>query len=339
MLTVADRVEISTGLKAGWSVRAIAAHIDRAPSVVSREIRRSSTKTKGYGLVTAHVRAQRSRSRPQVGKIAGDPVLRARVLADLARSRTPRQIAGRLRLEAGDSTVGTVMGSPAAGGTSASHEAIYRFIYALPKGELAKHGVLLRSKRTARRARRPAGERTAPIVGMVSIDDRDESVADRRVPGAWEGDLVVGAFGRSAVATLVERTTRFTVILGLPHGKQAAALADALITHANSLPAMMRTSLTWDQGSEMAQHAALTLATDMPVYFAHPRSPWERGTNENTNGLIREYLPKGTDITSHQPYLNAIADELNNRPRAALDFYTPREMFDKLLNDHVASTP
>ena len=261
------------------------------------------------------------------------------MLADLSRSRTPRQIAGRLLLEASDPTVGTVSHSPAADGATASHEAIYRFIYALPKGELAKHGVMLRSKRTTRRRRKPVEERTAPIVGMVSIDDRDASVEDRLVPGAWEGDLVVGAHGRTAVATLVERTTRFVVILGLPEGKHAAPLADILIDHANSLPAMMRTSLTWDQGSEMAQHAALTLATTMPVYFAHPRSPWERGSNENTNGLIREYLPKGTVITSHQPYLDAIANELNDRPRAALGFHTPGEMFDMLLNDSVVSTP
>ncbi|WP_245861934.1 IS30 family transposase [Sanguibacter antarcticus] len=339
MLTIADRVEISTGLKAGWSMRRIAAHIDRAPSVVCREIVRNSTKTLGYRLVTADCRAERNRRRPQVGKVAGDEVLRARVLADLKRSRTPRQIAGRLLLEAVGPTVARVSHSPAAGGATASHEAIYRFIYALPKGDLAKHAVMLRSKRIARRPRKPAGERTGPIVGMVPIDDRDATVADRRVPGHWEGDLVVGAFGRSAVATLVERTTRFVVILGLPQGKTSAPLADLLIEHANSLPAMMRKSLTWDQGSQMARHGALTLATTMPVYFAHPRSPWERGTNENTNGLIREYLPKGTVITDHQPYLDAIAEELNDRPRAALGFYTPREKFEELLNATIASTP
>jgi transposase, IS30 family len=229
--------------------------------------------------------------------------------------------------------------SPGADGATVSHEAIYRFIYALPKGELAKHGVILRSRRTTGRRHKPVGERTAAIVGMVSIEARDEDACDRRVPGHWEGDLVIGAHGRTAVATLVERTTRFAVILGLPEGKQSAPLADILITHANSLPTMLRKSLTWDQGSEMAQHAALTLATNMPVYFAHPRSPWERGTNENTNGLIREYLPKGTVITSHQPYLDAIAEELNDRPRAALGFYTPREKFEHLLTTNVATTP
>jgi IS30 family transposase len=217
---------------------------------------------------------------------------------------------------------GTPTSTPADGKT-VSHEAIYRFIYALPKGDLAKHGVLLRSKRTRRRRPRPAGERGAPIVGMTSIDAR-EDVADRRVPGHWEGDLIIGAHGKTA-ATLVERTTRFTVILALPEGKDSAGLADVLIENANELPAMMRKTLTWDQGPEMAKHAALTLATDMPVYFAHAHSPWQRGTTENTNGLIREYLPKGTVITDHQPYLTAIAEELNERPRATLGFLTPEK--------------
>ena len=292
MLTAMDRAEISTGLKAGWSVRRIARHLDRCPSVISREIRRNSTKTRGYKMVTADCRAQRRRARRQIGKVEADPVLRTRVLADLKHSRTPRQIAGRLHREARDESVALMKGSVPAQGKTVSHEAIYRFIYALPKGELAAHGVMLRSKRTRRRAPKPLGQRGAPIVGMVSIDDR-EDLAERRVPGHWEGDLVIGAHGRSAAATLVERTTRFTTILALPAGKDSEHLADALIDNADELPVVMRKSLTWDQGSEMAKHAALTLATKMPVYFAHPHSPWERGTNENTNGLIREYLPCG----------------------------------------------
>ena len=227
-----------------------------------------------------------------------------------------------------------------AGGRTVSHEAVYRWIYALPKGELAKSAILLRSKRTQRKKRKPLGQRAGGrIIGMVSIDDRPEDVADRRVPGAGEGDLVIGKAGRTAAATLVERTSRFTIILGLPEGKNADALADTLIETVRGLPAQVRGSLTWDQGTEMARHAALTLATDLPVYFAHPHSPWERPTNENTNGLIREYLPKGIDITDHQPYLDAIADELNDRPRAILGFRTPREVFTKLLADSVASTP
>ena len=239
-----------------------------------------------------------------------------------------------------DTTVEPMAHSTDADGRTVSHEAIYRWIYALPKGELAKSAILLRSKRTQRKTRMPLGQRTGGrIIGMVSIDDRPEVAADRRVPGAWEGDLVIGKAGRTAAATLVERTSRFTIILGLPDGKNADALADTLIETVRGLPAQVRGSLTWDQGTEMARHAALTLATDLPVYFAHPHSPWERPTNENTNGLIREYLPKGIDITDHQPYLDAIADELNDRPRAILGFRTPREVFTKLLADSVASTP
>lgn len=345
MLTVGDRVEISTGLKEGWSIRAIAAHIDRGPSVVSREVRRSATNARGYTLVTADCTAWRRRRRPQVGKVAADEALRTRVLASLSQSRTPRQVAGRLRLEAQDETVGLMKGSRPAEGKTASPEAIYRFIYALPTNDLARHGVLLRSKRTHCRPRKPLAECGAPIVGMSSIDarqdidDRRVPGHDRRVPGHWEGDLTVGAHGRTAAATLVERTTRFTVILALADGKDSEHWADTLITTADELPVMMRKSLTWDQGSEMAKHAALTLVTAMPVYFAHPRSPWERGTNENTNGLIREYLPKNTQIPAHQPYLTSIAEELNERPRAVLGYPTRREAFHRLLTNTVASTP
>lgn len=340
VLTAADRVEISTGLKAGWSAAKIARSIDRATSVVTREVARNSTKTRGYRVVTADVAAQRRRRRPQARKVATDPVLRARVLADLKRSRTPRQIAGRLTLEAQDDTVGLMKGSTPAQGKTASHEAIYQFIYAMPRGELAKNGVFLRRKHTRRRPRKAAGQRGAPIIGMVSIDERDPAATDRRVPGHWEGDLVIGKNGATAAITLVERTSRFTAILALPDGKDSAGVADALIEHTSELPAMMRKSLTWDQGSEMARHAALTLATDLPVYFADPHSPWQRPSNENTNGLIREYLPKGEVIPAHQPYLTSIAEELNERPRQALGFLTPRESFERLLlgQSPVAST-
>ncbi|MHB1739070.1 MAG: IS30 family transposase [Actinomycetes bacterium] len=331
-LTFSDRAEIATGLKAGHGVRRIARQIGRDPSVVSREIGRNSTRTKGYQPVPAECKAERRHARPQARAVGADPVPRARVAAELKRSRTPRQIAGRLRLEAADPSVDLMKGSPPAGGKTVSHEAIYQWIYALPTGELAREGIVLRSRRRARKRRRPPGERTGgKIIGMVSIDARDPEVAGRRVPGAWEGDLIIGRAGQSAAATLVERTSRFTVILGPPEGKKADGLADILIDHVKGMPEKMRGSLTWDQGTEMARHGALTLATDMPVYFARPHSPWERPTNENTNGLIREYLPKGTDTTSHQPHLDATADELNDRPRAVLGYYTPREIFQKLL--------
>lgn len=339
LLTVSDRVEIAMGLKAGWSLRRIAEHVGRDVSIISREVSRNSTKTRGYLLVHAQCQAERRRRRPQKRKVASDPVLRARVLADLGRSRTPNQIAGRLRAEAQDPTLGCVSNSVPAGGATVSHEAIYQFIYALPRGELAEHGILLQSKRTRRR---PVvkGKRSGPIVGMVSIDDRPVEVAERRVPGHWEGDLIIGKAGKTAAVTLVERTTLFTTILALPTGRTSPEVVDAIIDRADSIPVMMRKSITWDQGSEMARHAALTLATEMPVYFAHPRSPWERGLNENTNRLIREYLPKGDTITDHQPYLDAIAEELNERPRRNLNYRTPREAFTRLLNTSpVATTP
>lgn len=341
LLTASDRVEISTGLKAGWTLTAIAKSLGRATSVISREVKRNSTKTRGYKMVSADVAAQRRRSRPQARKVAADPVLKERVLADLKQSRTPRQIAGRLRLEAGDDTVGLMKNSPPALGKVASHEAIYQFIYAMPRGELARNGILLRSKRVKRRPRKAAGQRGAPIVGMVSISERDPAADDRRVPGHWEGDLIIGKNGASAAITLVERTSRFTTILALPEGKDSTGVADALIEHCTELPAMMRKSLTWDQGSEMARHAALTLATDLPVYFADARSPWQRPSNENTNGLIREYIPKGDIIPTHQPYLTSIAEELNERPREALGYLTPRESFERILLGlpPVASTP
>ena len=326
-------MEISTGLKAGWSRAQIARHLDRHPSVIGREIERNSTKTRGYRVGWAGDLARKRRSRPKCRKVAADPVLAARVLADLAAGRSPRQIAGRLRLEADQTSLAPVTGSAPAEGRTVSHEAIYQYLYALPKGELDRQGVFLPKGRDKRRARSGSGQGAA-IAGMVSIEDRPAEVGDRQVPGHWEGDLIIGARGASAAVTLVERTSRFLTILALP-ARDADSLAEVLIANANALPAMMRKSLTWDQGTEMARHAALTLATDMPVYFAHPRSPWERGTNENTNGLIRAYLPKGTEITTHQPYLTAIAEELNNKPRASLGFYTPKEVFERML---VAST-
>lgn len=300
MVSFEDRAQIAVGIGQGLTDRAIAELIGRDRTVVWRERRRNSLRSGQYKPVTADTRARTRRARPQQRVIDADPVLSARVRADLGRSRTPRQIAGRLRVEANDASVETMVHSPDAQGRTVSHEAIYRWIYAHPKGELAREGILLRSRRTTRKRRRSPGERTGGrIVGMVSIDERPEDAA-LRVPGAWEGDLIIGKGGKSAAATLVERHSRFVMILGLSEGKQADALADVLIDHVRDMPAHLRGSLTWDQGTEMARHAQLTVATDLPVYFAHPHSPWERPSNENTNGLIREYLPKGVEITTHQ---------------------------------------
>lgn len=334
LLTVTDRAGIARGLAEGCGLREIARRIGRDVSVVSREVARNQGET-GYKCVAADVAAQRRRARPKLRKIDADLMLKQRVIADLRRSRTPRQIAGRLRAEAGGDRLEPCQGSPTAQGASVSHEAIYTWIYAMPKKTLREHGVMLGSKRTSRQSRRRLGERKSPIVGMVSIDQRPQEVTGRKVPGHWEGDLIIGAYGRTAAITLVERTTRFVTILALPKGKNADGVCDALIDHITGLPELMKGTLTWDQGSEMARHAAFTMATQMPVYFAHPHSPWERGSNENTNRLIRDYLPKGTPIPQHQPYLTAIAEELNERPRATLGYLTPREAFQKLL---IAST-
>ena len=216
------------------------------------------------------------------------------VLHRLRAGWSPDQIAGRLRHEQPGAQAGRVAGP-------ISHEAIYTWLYALPKGELARQGILLRSGRTQRRPRRRATTPGARIVGMRCIDDRPAEVANRRVPGHWEGDLMIGRAGRSAMATLVERTSRYTVPVALPAGRRdATTTCDALIDAVAGMPTQLTKTLTWDQGSEMAAHAAFSLATNVEVYFAHPHSPWERGTNENTNRLLREYFPKGTDITDDQ---------------------------------------
>ena len=337
-LTIEDRAEIATGLKAGQTVTDIARSIDRDKSIVSREIRRNTTAAGNYRVVAADKAAAQRRSRPQARVIDADPVLGARVRADLQRSRTPRQIAGRLRLEASDASVERMDDSPPAAGKTVSHEAIYRWIYALPTGELAAQGIMLQSKRTRRKPRTKVGERSARIVGMISIDDRPEEATDRRVPGWWEGDLIIGKNGASAAVTLVDRASRYALLIGLPDGRKAPAVADVVIDHISGLPDFMRRGLTWDQGAEMAEHASITVAASLPIYFAHPRSPWERPTNENTNRLIREYLPKGTVIPADQAYLEAIAAELNERPRACLGYYTPREVFERNLKAGVAST-
>lgn len=275
-------------------------------------------------MVTADVTAQRRRSRPQMLKVARDPVLKARVLADLSQSRTPRQIAGRLTLEATGDTVELMKGSTPADGRTASHGAIYQFVYAMLRGELAQDGIILRRKQTRRRPRNAHGQRSAPIIAMVSISEREPDVTGRRAPRHWAGDLIIGKNGASAAITLAGRTSGFTTILALPEDKDSAGVADALIEHTSELSVMMRKSLTWDQGSEMARHAALTLATDLKVYLADPHSPWQRPSNENINGLIREYIPKGEVIPGHQPYLAAIAEELSERPCESLGFLTPR---------------
>ena len=256
----------------------------------------------------------------------------SQVIARLRAGHSPDEVAGRLRHEHSGQHAERVA-------DTVSHEAIYTWIYALPKGELARQGILLRSGRTRRRPRGRSSSPGARIVGMTSIDARPAEASDRAVPGAWEGGLVIGKAGRSAMATLVERTSRYTVPVALPAGRRdALTTCDALIAAVSGMPSQLVKTLTWDQGSEMAGHAAFSLATAVDVYFAHPHSPWERGTNENTNGLLREYFPKGTEITDDQAYLDLVARELNDRPRRILGYRTPAEVFTDLLASSIAST-
>ena len=327
MLTGGDREEISRGIAEGVDQAVIAERIERNPSVVSREIRRHGGRAH-YRAQVAVRRATSARARPKIRKLDTDPVLREVVTTKLREGCSPDQVAGRLRHE-----------RPGQQAWQVSHEAIYTWIYALPTGELARQGIWLRSGRSQRRSRGRARSSGARIVGMRSIEQRPAEVADRRVPGHWEGDLVVGKGGKTAMATLVERTSRYTCCVALPDGRHDATTThDALLSKINDMPSHLLTSLTWDQGSEMARHAALSLAADVDIYFAHPHSPWERGTNENTNRLLREYFPKATDITDHQSYLDTVAEELNNRPRRILDYRTPAEVFTELLTSSLAST-
>lgn len=320
MLTLADREEISRCLAARMQQKDIAAMIGRNPSVVSREIARHGGR-RAYRAHHADNGARKSRRRPKRRKIDTDQQLRERVVCDLRKARSPQQVSGRLCYERNRGETGM----------SISHEAIYTWLYALPKGELASMEIALRTGRTRRQPRGRARSKGARIAGMVSISQRPKDAEGRKVPGHWEGDLVIGKQGKTAMGTLVERKSRYLVPVALPDGRDAGAVREGVIRSVRDMPANLRRSITWDQGAEMAQHAALTLATDIPVYFAHAHSPWERGTNENTNGLVREYFPKGTDITGDIRYLQAVADEINDRPRAILGFRTPAEVFAELL--------
>lgn len=327
MLTLAEREEISRGLAEGLDQREIAARIGRDPSVVSREISRHGGKS-AYRAARANARAGARRERPKPRRLDERVQLRTVVIGMLRAGWSPDQVAGRLRYE-----------YPGQQDWHVSHEAIYTWLYAWPKGELARQGIFLRSGRAQRRSRGQGQSSGARIVGMRSIEERPDEADDRRVPGYWEGDLVIGRGGQSAMATLVERSSRYTRCVALPHGRHDAdTTRQQLITQLADMPSELLKSLTWDQGVEMAGHAAFSMATDVDVYFAHPHSPWERGTNENTNRLLREYFPKGTDITDDQSYLDRVTRELNNRPRRILGYRTPAEEFTEALTTSIAST-
>ena len=325
-LSFAEREEIALGLAAGKKPAAIARQLGRARSTVTREIarhRRShQSKLGGYRASTAHWRAQRDARRPKAAKLKDNAELRARVQGDLGKKWSPREITARLRLEFPDRPEMRV-----------SHETIYQSLYVQSRGALRRDLTkCLRTGRAIRRPRRRADERRGRLKDMIMISERPAEVNDRAVPGHWEGDLIIGRNHASAIGTLVERSTRFCLLLHLPQGYRPEQVQAAMIAQMGQLPEHLRRSLTWDQGFEMGRHAKISIALDMPIYFCDPHSPWQRGSNENTNGLLRQYFPKATDLAVHSAeHLDFVAAELNGRPRMTLNWHTPAEALNQLL--------
>jgi len=317
-LTLAEREEISRGIARDHSLRAIAARLKRAPSTISREVNRNGG-LKHYRASRADQAAWDRAQRPKSCKLIIHRALARLVATKLNALWSPEQIAGWLKYMYPDDEHYQV-----------SHETIYKSLFIQARGALKKELLQhLRSKRMMRRSRHASlkGEGLGKITNTVSLRERPASVEDRAVPGHWEGDLIFGA-NNSQIATLVERHTRYVMLAQVP-SKDTETVINALIKQAHKLPRELYKSLTWDRGSEMADHQRFTLATDIKVYFCDPQSPWQRGSNENTNGLLRQYFPKGTDLSVHsQAKLNAVARQLNERPRKTLGFQTPAERFN-----------
>jgi transposase, IS30 family len=323
-LMFGEREEIAWRRGRGEGVREIARALGRAPSTISRELARNvSPSPRRYRAFPAHIMARQRARRAKPRKLVRGSPLRAEVVRMLRLDYSPGQIAGRLKQE-----------HPGDRGMQVSHETIYQALFVQGKGSLrAEVAAALRCGKAWRRRPR-TGNHTGRcrITGIVSISERPAEAADRAVPGHWEGDLIIGKDHKSQVATLAERSSRFCLIIALPDGRTADKVADALADRIATLPGALRRTLTWDRGIEMAGHARFTIKTGLPVYFADPHSPWQRGTNENTNGLIRYYLPKGTGLSVYsQPDLDAIAGKLNTRPRRTLGYRTPAEALDALL--------
>ena len=318
-LSLAEREEISRGLERGDSFCAIARRIGRDPSTVSREVGGKGGR-RDYRAWRAHCEAERRARRPKVAKLAACPRLRAVVEEWLGEWWSPQEIARRLRAEFPDDPMMRV-----------SHETIYQSLYVQGRGALRRE--LAACLRSGRALRRPRGSAPRPphIRDMVMISERPAEVEDRAVPGHWEGDLIMGANNASAIATLVERSTRY-VMLGKLADKRAETVREVLTGLILRLPEELRRSLTWDQGREMAEHLRFSVETDVAVYFCDPHSPWQRGSNENTNGLLRQYFPKGTSLRRYtQEDLDRTAASLNNRPRETLGWLKPKEKLAELL--------
>ncbi len=321
-LDLAEREEISRSLAAGHGIRAIASDLNRSPSTISREINRAGMNRYSYRAARSQRRARRNAAKRRSGKLklTANPELWAYVCEKLLIRWSPGQIASRIRKDYPDNELMRI-----------SSESIYCYLQVLPKGELKNE--LLRALRQGRKRRRKKGQAAAEVrremEAMVGIDERPPEVATRRTPGHWEGDLLIGKNRQSALGSLVERKTRFLLLVPLKT-RRAEEVRKAFGRAIKKYPAGLKRTLTYDQGREMAEHLKFTRQTKMQVYFAHPASPWERGTNENTNGLVRQYFPKGTDfskVTASE--IRKAQDQINGRPRRCLDYATPAEVFQQ----------
>ena len=324
-LSFEDRVHIEVGLKQGRSMRAIAADLGRAPSTISREVAAHRNAEGRYLAKRAHAIAFEAARRPQEAKLDASPELRERVLHDLGKRYSPEEIAGRLRHE-----------FPEDPQMNVHHETIYRWLYLQGRGELKRQvSAALRSGRAMRRPNkhgRSTGQGQIP--DMVSIHDRPpvDYPDGTRIPGHWEGDLIIGQNNASAIGTVVERATGYLMLLHLPEGRGVEHVTAALTHRLVELPETLRQSLTWDQGKELSQHAKVSVDAGIDIYFADPRTPWHRPSNENTNGLLRQYFPKGTDLSAHSAeHLRFVEQQMNDRPRKRLDYLKPQELMPQLL--------
>jgi IS30 family transposase len=325
-LSFEDRVHIEIGLKQHRSIRAIAADLDRHPSTISREVKNHPDARGRYLAKRAHAVAFQDARRPQESKIEANPALKAEILSGLGKKYSPEEIAGRLARDFPDEPAMNV-----------HHETIYRWIYLQPRGELRKEiTAALRSGRAIRRPHKhaPAADGRGLLREAISISERPpvDQPDGTRIPGHWEGDLIIGKNSASAIGTVVERATGYLILLHLPNGRGAEHVTAALTKRLIELPDDLRQSLTWDRGKELAQHAKVRIDAGIDVYFADPHSPWHRPSNENTNGLLRQYFPKGTDLLAHPAeHLAFVEHEMNDRPRKRLEYARPQELMSQLL--------
>lgn len=326
-LSEKEREEISRSLAQGETQSNISKRLDRNPGTISRELKRTGGKL-NYRAHLAQKRSVRSAASRKQGhrRLLKNEPLQKIIHAGLRKHWSPNEIVRRMKIEYPQDTAMRI-----------SPEAIYQYIYVLPRGALKAELIsLLRQERKHRRARNgrkgKPEETRGKITDMLSIEERPQEVADRIIPGHWEGDLIVGKYNRSAIATLVERVTRYTLLIPLGGSRDAATVRKAIARAVKTLPRELKKTLTYDQGKEMSEHKQFVISTGMTVYFAHPASPWERGTNENTNGLIRQYFPKGTEFDKVPTReIKRVQRELNDRPRAVLNFFKPDEVFNNLV--------